>query len=129
MAALGPGDSVPTQGRVTALGMRSKQGRARERPPRDISLEDMTFELAHGDWADPNEQVGLLGCFVEAIVVLLVFTQSVCERLEVIRHTNHLDAAHRPHSSSGLRWSIFNPIKGKPNSRSIDFKFLSISFT
>jgi hypothetical protein len=32
-----------------------------------------------------------------------------------------------PHS--GLEWSDFNPTKGKPNLRSIDFKYLSISFT
>lgn len=60
---------------------------------------------------------------------LFVFTQSVCEHLEVVRHTDHRGAACRPRSSSGLEWSVFNPIKGKPNSRSIDFKFLSICFT
>lgn len=87
------------------------------------------FELVHSDWKGPNKPAGLPSCHVEMILVLFVFTPSVCECLEVMRHTNHLEAASSPHSSSGLEWSIFNSIKGKPNPKSIDFKFLSISFT
>ena len=74
-----------------------KQGRARGRAHRDSILERMTVEPAHSHWEDPNKQGGLPGCFVEAIWVLSVFPPSACVCLEVLSHTSHLDAAHRPH--------------------------------
>lgn len=90
-------------------------------------MVERSFELAHSGWENPDKLAGLPSCCVEVILVLFVFTPSVCECLEVMRHTNHLEAASSPHSSSGLEWSIFNSIKEKPNPKSIDFKFLSIS--
>ena len=96
---------------------------------KDSFLVEGAFELVHSDWKDPDKPAGLPSCCVEMILVLFVFTPSVCVCLEVMRHTNHLEAASSPHFSSGLEWSIFNSIKRKPNPKSIDFKFLSISFT
>lgn len=104
----------------------SKPGRARGMGHRDSFSEDLAVYLAHSDWEEPNRQrASWLLCGDNLFLCVLL---KVCERLEVIRHTDHLDAVYGPRFSSGLQWSVFNPIKGKSNSRSIDFKFLSISF-
>lgn len=104
------------------LPLYSKQGRDTGRVRGKSFSQDVALELAHSDCSGPP------GYSVKTIW-FSVFPQSVHQCLEVIRHTEHLDAAHSPRSSPGLEWSVFNPITGKPNLRSIDFKFLSICFT
>lgn len=104
--------------------LRARKGR-REEHGASFS-EDVAFELAHSD-GRILARGGLLAALWEQFGSL--FSLSVHERPEVTRDTHHLAAAHRPRSSFGPAWSIFYAITGKPNWRSIDFKFLSNSFT